>query len=137
VDASHAPEPAPVKSLGERVAYAKPNKSSSSAPLTKASANPKAQPKSAVATKAAANGTGKKGATKAKKRGKNSNRPKPKTAEELDAEMTDYFAANNNGTTTMTDANGAATGNAQPAATGGEDLGMDEISVSSSIEFIT
>jgi predicted transcriptional regulator len=51
--------------------------------------------------------------------------------------MTDYFTNNNGGATTMTDANGAASGNAQSAATGGEDLGMDEISVSSSVEFIT
>ncbi len=50
--------------------------------------------------------------------------------------LTDYFT-NNNGGTTMMDANGTTNGNAQPAATGGEDLGMDEISVSSSVEFVT
>ena len=136
MDASNAPAPRPVKSLGERVAYARSNTPSSSAPLTKTSANPKAQPKSATATKATVNGAGKKAATKAHKRGKNATRSKPKTAEELDAEMTDYFT-NNNGGTTMMDANGTTNGNAQPAATGGEDLGMDEISVSSSVEFVT
>jgi THO complex subunit 4 len=137
LDASSAPAPPAAKSLGERVAYAKTTKSCSSALLTKTSANPKAQPKSATATKGTANGTGKKAANKAKKQGKNATRSKPKTAEELDAEMTDYFTNNNGGATTMTDANGAASGNAQSAATGGEDLGMDEISVSSSVEFIT
>ena len=50
-------------------------------------------------------------------------RAKPKTAEELDAEMTDYFAGN--GTATETTAATAT----EPAATG-EDLGMEEISVS-------
>jgi len=137
VDANNAPAPPPVKSFGERVAYAKPNRTCSPPPLTKTSANPKAQPKSATSTKATANSAGKKAANKAKKRGKNATRSKPKTAEELDAEMTDYFTNNNNGGTTMTDANGTTNGNAQPAATGGEDLGMDEISVSSSVEFIT
>ena len=135
MDASNAPAPPPVKSLGERVAYAQPSKPSWSAPLTRTSANPKAQPKSATTTKANANGTGKKAANKARKRGKNATRPKPKTVEELDADMANYYT--NNGSTTMTDANGTMNGNAQPAATGGEDLGMDEISVSSSIEFIT
>lgn len=73
VDASHAPEPAQAKSLAERVA-----------------ANPKAQPKSATNTKADAKG--KKQATKGKPARKVKNaRPKPKTAEELDAEMTDYW----------------------------------------------
>lgn len=120
------------------MAYARSNnKSGSSTPLTKASANPKAQPRSATSTKAT-NGAGKKAANKAKKRGKTATRSKPKTAEELDAEMTDYFTNNNGGATTnMTDANGPTNGNAQPATAGGEDLGMDEISVSSSVEFIT
>ena len=55
---------------------------------------------------------------------------KPKTAEELDAEMTDYFAG---GGSTET----AAATATQPAA-GGEDLGMEEISVSDDDhEFIT
>lgn len=142
MDPSNAPAPPPAKSLGERVAYAKTDKRSSSGPLTITSANPKAQPKSATTPKSnTANGTGKKAANKARKRGKNVTRSKPKTAEELDAEMTDYFNTNSGGnTTTMMDANGNATanGNVQPAAAaGGEDLGMDEISVSSSVDFIT
>jgi THO complex subunit 4 len=119
------------------MAYARSNEPSFSAPLITISANPKAQPKSAAATKATANGTGKKVANKARKRGKNAARTKPKTAEELDADMIDYYANDNGGVAAMTDANGAVNGNAQAAAAGGEDLGMDEISVSSSVEFIT
>ena len=135
MDANNAPTLPAVRSLGERVAYAKYVGPRASTPLTKTSANPKAQPKSATSTKAT-NDASKKAANKAKKRGKNATRSKPKTAEELDADMTDYFTTNG-GTTTMTDANGTTNGNAQPAAAGGEDLGMDEISVSSSVEFIT
>lgn len=112
VDASSVPAPAPVKSLGERVA-----------------ANPKAQPRSATSTKATAK-TGAKGRVAGKpgrpQKSAKSNRPKskPKTAEELDAEMTDYFGGNNGATTiTMTDVNGTTA--TEPAANG-ED--MDEIS---------
>jgi THO complex subunit 4 len=130
VDASHVPEPAPAKSLAERVAYATSKRSGKSDPLTKTSANPKAQPKSATATKKAVGKDGVKGRAVSKagkpKRGRNS-RPKPKTAEELDAEMTDYWGGNNPSavtTTTGTAANGAA-----PAANAGEDA-MEEISVS-------
>lgn len=98
VDASHAPEPKPVKSLAERVAYANP-KSKKAEPLTKTSANPKAQPKSATATKAT--NKDKKKDTKGKPAKKaRSARPKPKTAEELDAEMTDYWAGGAGATTT-------------------------------------
>ena len=60
-------------------------------------------------------------------RGRNAGRPKPKTAAELDAEMTDYFDGNapaNNGA-----GEAAATNGAAPTTNGGEDLGMDEISV--------
>lgn len=124
------PEPAPAKSLADRVAYGKTSHKKI-ARLTKTSANPKAQPKSATTTKATAkDGKGRKAARP--KRGK-SNKPKPKTAEELDAEMTDYWGNNNNATANNVDSAGAANGTAPAAA--GEDLGMDEISVSS-IEFI-
>ncbi|PYH97974.1 hypothetical protein BO71DRAFT_438397 [Aspergillus ellipticus CBS 707.79] len=106
VDASHAPNvPAP-KPLGDRVAQTKP------------------QPKPATATKANANTKGRKG--RKTTRPAHPNRPKPKTVEELDAEMMDYFATTENGP-----AEGAApvNGTAQPqAANGGEDLGMAEIS---------
>jgi len=105
VTADALPEPAPVKSLGDRVA-----------------ANPKAQPKSAVAKPNTKNGVkarvvGKAGKAKPKRLAK----AKPKTAEELDAEMTDYFAGNG---TTETASAATAT---EPAAAA-EDLGMEEIS---------
>ena len=117
--------------MGDRVAYANPSALGKSTPLTKGSANPKAQPKSAVAKPNAKNGVkaravGKAGKAKPKRIAK----AKPKTAEELDAEMTDYFAG---GAPTET----AAVAATEPAA-GGEDLGMEEISVSGDDhEFIT
>lgn len=119
------------KPLSERVAYANPKRTTKSGPLMSDSANPKAQPKSATATKATAKdgAKGRKGknATAATKKTR-TQRAKPKTAEELDAEMTDYFNTNNNAAaaTAGATANGAT---AAPAA--GDDMGMDEISVSS------
>ncbi|EXJ55856.1 hypothetical protein A1O7_08787 [Cladophialophora yegresii CBS 114405] len=99
-------------------------------------ANPKAQPKSATAPKKVVGKDSAKGRPAAKagkpKRGRNP-RPKAKTAEELDAEMTDYWGGNNPAAAaTNTDA--AATNGAAPAPTTGEDA-MEEISVSD-IEFI-
>ncbi|KIX04376.1 uncharacterized protein Z518_05244 [Rhinocladiella mackenziei CBS 650.93] len=120
MDASSVPEPAPAKSLAERVA-----------------ANPKAQPKSATAVKKVSGKDGTKGRSAGKpgkpKRGRSS-RPKPKTAEELDAEMTDYWGGNN--PSAVGASNEAATANGTaPAANTGDDMGMDEISVSD-VEFI-
>ena len=137
MDASSVPEPPPAKSLADRVAYANPIRSKQSGPLTETSSNPKAQPKSATTTKATT-----KAGTKARvggrpektKRGRNA-RPKPKTAEELDAEMTDYWGNANNAAGATATGAAAANGTA-PAAAGGDDLGMDEISVSS-VELIT
>jgi len=112
MDASSVPAPAPARSLADRVA-----------------ANPKAQPKSATATKKVTAKDGTKGRSAGQpgkpKRGRNA-RPKPKTAEELDAEMTDYWGGNNpatSGTTEPAAANGAA-----PAANAGEEMAMEEIS---------
>lgn len=117
VDASHAPEPTPAKSLAERVAYANP-KSKKQEPLTKTSANPRATPRSATAVKA--DTKGKKPATKAKPARKaKTARPKPKTAEELDAEMTDYWKGGEAPAATE------ATTTSAPAADA-----MEEISVS-------
>lgn len=64
------------------------------------------------------------------RRGRNAGRGKPKTADELDAEMVDYFDAT--GANGAGGADGAATTNgaSQAATNGGQDLGMDEISVS-------
>jgi THO complex subunit 4 len=127
VNASSVPEPSQAKSLADRVAYGKPKRSVKSEPLTKTSANPKAQPKSATSKKATAkDGSQGRSAGKPGKpsRGRNA-RPKAKTAEELDAEMTDYWGGNNpaaTATTTETATNGTA-----PAATTGDDA-MEEIS---------
>ncbi|KAL8990972.1 MAG: hypothetical protein Q9169_007980, partial [Polycauliona sp. 2 TL-2023] len=87
-------------------------------------------PKAANGAKATTNGTTTRDSTRGRgrggRRGRNAGRTKPKTADELDAEMTDYFdtnAANGAGT------DGAATNGAvQPVANGADDLGMDEIS---------
>lgn len=117
VDASHAPEPAQAKSLAERVAYANP-KSKKAEPLTKTSANPKAQPKSATNTKTDAKGKKQVAKGKPARKAKNA-RPKPKTAEELDAEMTDYWKG--------TDGNTAAEPTTAAAPAGDA---MEEISVS-------
>jgi THO complex subunit 4 len=125
VDASRVQD-TPAKSLADRVAYA--NSKSTKGPLTASSANPKAQPKSATSTKANTKDAKGKKTNPRTKKGK-SNKPKAKTAEELDAEMTDYWG--NNAGANNTD---AATNGAAPAAAG-DDLGMDEISVSS-IEFV-
>ncbi len=135
MDASAVPEAPIPKSLSERVAYAKSSTSNLQSPLTNASANPKAKPKSATTVKATVNGTTKGGRTKPTKKGR-ANRPKPKTAEELDAEMTDYFGGNTNtngAPAAAAVADGMTTGATEPAANGDE---MDEISVGS-IEFIT
>lgn len=110
-DASHAPAvPAP-KPLTERVAQ-------------------KSQPKPATAAKSAnknaAAGKAARGKGPRGRKGRNPGRGKPKTVEELDAEMVDYFA-NENAPAEGTAPNGTA----QQAANGGEDLGMAEISVSS------
>ena len=88
--------------------------------------NPKNQPKSAAA-KPSTNGTASRGGrTRGRgRRGRNAGRPKAKTADELDAEMVDYFDVN-----AATGATGAETntnGAAAPVANG--DAGMDEISV--------
>ncbi|KKA25677.1 RNA annealing protein Yra1 [Rasamsonia emersonii CBS 393.64] len=95
VDATHAPEvPAP-KPLTERVTQAK------------------AQPKPATGAKPGRRGRGR------PRRRNAANRKK--TVEELDAEMVDYFAANNENAAT-TDGNAATNGTAQQPATNGEDL---------------
>ncbi|KAL8752489.1 MAG: hypothetical protein Q9199_005702 [Rusavskia elegans] len=89
-------------------------------------------PKPATAAKATANGAGTRDTTRGRgrggRRGRNAGRAKPKTADELDAEMTDYFDTNAaNGTVQGND--GVATNGAvQPVANGADDLGMDEIS---------
>ena len=90
---------------------------------------PKGQPRPATSAKPSTNGAATRGGRvlgRGTRRGRNAGRAKPKTADELDAEMVDYFDVNG-----TAGADGAATtnGTTQSAANGGEDLGMDEISV--------
>ena len=82
------------------------------------SSQSKAQPKSAAAVKATTNGASVRGGRGRGRGGRKAGRPKRKTADELDAEMVDYFDAPNG--------DGTVNGNAQAAA---NDDGMDEISV--------
>lgn len=107
VDASHAPAVPASKPLGDRVAQTK------------------AQPKPATTAKTQNAKAGRGGRRARRGGGRAAGRPKSKTAEELDAEMVDYFNTGENGA--APDANAAAgAAPQQPAA--GEDLGMAEIS---------
>lgn len=95
---------------------------------------PKSQPKPATAGRAANNGVTARGRGRGGRRGRNAGRSKPKTADELDAEMVDYFDAP--GTTGGNGGvDGSAINGAGPAVANGEDLGMDEISVSFFLPF--
>ena len=86
----------------------------------------KSQPKPATAPKAANNNArGRGGRATRGRRGRNPGRGKPKTAEELDAEMDDYF----NNENAPADTNAPVNGSAPQATNGGEDLGMADISV--------
>lgn len=109
VNAAQAVQAAPIKALGDRIAKPKPAA--------------KAQPKSAGTGAAPAEGAGR---GRNKRKGK-SGKPKTKTAEELDAEMVDYFAPEATGVTG--EANSAAPSGAAPAAAvqGGEAMVEDEI----------
>ena len=87
----------------------------------------KAQPKQVKAATATTRGATTTTRGRGTKRGRNAGRSKPKTAEELDAEMTDYFVGGTNSTGAV---DGAVTNGAVvPAAAGGDDMGVDEISV--------
>lgn len=92
---------------------------------------PKSQPKPATAVKAT-NGVVSRGRGRGRgvRRGRNAGRGKPKTADELDAEMVDYFDATGVNGTGGADGIATTNGATQPATNGGQDLGMDEISVS-------
>ncbi|KAI9703792.1 MAG: hypothetical protein M1836_007562 [Candelina mexicana] len=114
LDATRAPPPAPVKTLSDRIAQPK-----------------KAQPKPATATKATTDGSVTRGGRVRGRGGRRGRvgRGKPKTAEELDAEMVDYFDANAANGTAAAGGDAAATTNGatQPATTnGGGDTGMDD-----------
>ena len=89
------------------------------------SSSSKSKPKPATANKTANNTSATRGGRAGRgRRGRNPGRGKPKTVEELDAEMVDYFA-NDAPAEGTAPANGAV-----QQANGGEDLGMAEISVS-------
>lgn len=83
----------------------------------------KAQPKPATSTK---NGGGRTRGRRAA-RGRNAGRGKPKSLEELDAEMQDYYETGTNGATGEGDAVMETNGGAvQPATAAGGDTGMDD-----------
>ncbi|KAJ5939007.1 mRNA export protein mlo3 [Penicillium verhagenii] len=111
-DASYVPAVPVSKPLNERIAPQKP----------------KSKPKPATANKAANTNTAgnARGNTSRRGRntGRNAGRGKPKSVEELDAEMVDYFAGGENAPAD----NSAPVNGAAPQANGGEDLGMAEIS---------
>ncbi|KAI4131033.1 MAG: hypothetical protein LQ338_001446 [Usnochroma carphineum] len=115
LDAAKAVAAAPSKGLSDRITRGK-------------------GPKPATAEESEANGNATRGQGRSRgrgaRRGRNAGRGKPKTADELDAEMVDYFDTTNaNGAVSQgTDAAVATTnGTAQPVANL-EDAGMDEIS---------
>ncbi|KAJ6036756.1 mRNA export protein mlo3 [Penicillium herquei] len=125
-DAARAPAVPTTKPLTERIAtyvlLAVPVEGSKcSCPHSQ-----KSKPKPATAKKTANAKVGARGGRQGQNRGRNPGRGKPKTVEELDAEMVDYFAGGE-----PAPANNAAPVNsAAPQTNGGEDLGMAEISVS-------
>lgn len=94
------------------------------------SRHPKGNPKPATSAKPPTRGTTTRegGRGRGIRRGRNAGRAKAKTADELDAEMSDYFGATGANGTTGTDA-ALVNGTNQPIANGEADLGMDEISV--------
>ncbi|KAI9832260.1 MAG: hypothetical protein M1819_004438 [Sarea resinae] len=103
-----------VKPLGERIV----SKSNASAPKSAAAAKPATTNNTATRGGRGARGRGR------GRRGRDSTaRAKPKTAEELDAEMADYFET---GVTGAEGAPAATNGAAQPAVTNGGDTGMDD-----------
>lgn len=111
--ANNVPAAAAPKSLGDRIAKPK-----NAAQESKKGA-------AAKAAKPAANGTEgtAKNARNNKKKSGRAGKPKPKTAEQLDAEMQDYFGGGEpNG------AAPAANGTAQAAPATNDDAAMDEIS---------
>ena len=88
----------------------------------------KAQPKSATAVKATTNGTSARGGRARGRGGRKAGRPKRKTADELDAEMVDYFDATAATNGAAADGSANMNGIAQQVV---NDDGMDEISVRS------
>ena len=98
--------------------------------LLNISRHPKGNPKPVTSAKPSTRGTTTRegGRGRGIKRGRNAGRAKAKTADELDAEMSDYFGATGANGTTGNDA-ALVNGTNQPIGNGETDLGMDEISV--------
>ena len=118
IDAAAATQ-RPAKGLSDRVALVSPSLQIGQTILTTFSQPKTAAPKAATGPKNAARGG--KAARGRNGRGR-AGRPKPKTADELDAEMADYFDPNapaGSNTENVPATNGAA---------GADDIGMDEIS---------
>lgn len=101
MNADQAPVASTPKSLSERIT----KQSNKPKPATKV------QPKAVTTGKAAA--TGNKGA----KKGRGARRAKPKSSEELDAEMADYFGKENGD---------AGMSNGGPVQSNNADVGMDD-----------
>ncbi|KAJ6113467.1 mRNA export protein mlo3 [Penicillium sp. IBT 18751x] len=115
-DASSAPSvPAP-KPLTERIAQKSQPKPATAAKAAKGKGKNNANDKNA----AARNTNGR------TRKGRNPGRGKPKSVEELDAEMVDYFS--NENAPAQAQAPAPVNGAAPQAANSGEDLGMAEIS---------
>jgi len=90
----------------------------------------KAQPKPVAGAPQNAAGAAKTAGQGRKGKGKRSGKPKAKSAEELDAEMMDYFAPDAGNGTSGEANGGASVAAAQPvAAAGGEGMVEDEIMV--------
>lgn len=92
--------------------------------LTTSDSKPKAQPKSAAVTKTRASETTRSERGRGR-RGRNAGRNKPKTLEELDAEMDDYHDVGPSNGATDNGAGNVSTGQAAPVVNGG-DMGIDD-----------
>lgn len=112
VDAQHAPTPAPAKTLNDRISKPKTEKE---------------KPKPATADKDSAAKKGGRGRGGTRGRGgRKGGARKPRTMEELDREMTDYWNTNNPAGDAATTNGGAL----QPVAANGDATMEDEIVVS-------
>lgn len=127
--AKEVPAPVPAKSLSERIAYESHNPRYLHGPRLTSSSKPKPatkdKPKPATNAAAAQKKVGKPAAGgRAQRRGGRTGRGKPKTQQELDAEMVDYFGNEANGNP---DANMATNGGAVQPVANGEAAMEDEI----------
>lgn len=131
--AKEVPAPAPAKSLSERVSYVSSPFSNTQSPYLTSSSKPKPatkdKPKSATNAPATQKTAGKpaaRGRARGGRGGRAPGRGKPKTQQELDAEMVDYFGNEPNGNANG-DANMATNGGAVQPVANGEAAMEDEI----------